>query len=94
MTKKGGIMASVYSSRVSDKDMTLDLSLEINRKLQSVLEDTLLKNITLKVSIEYLPCPIRAVFNREINRVLCTSTLRSFSFLQFLLNLVFTLQQY
>ena len=58
MTKKGGIMASVYSSRVSDKDMTLDLSLEINRKLQSVLEDTLLKNITLKVSIEYLPCLI------------------------------------
>lgn len=30
--------------------MTLDLSLEINHKLQAVLEDTLLKNITLKVS--------------------------------------------
>ena len=43
-------MASVYSSRVSDKDMTLDLSLEINRKLQAVVEDTLLKNMTLKVS--------------------------------------------
>ena len=44
-------MASIYSSRVSDKDMTLDLSLEINRKLQAVVEDTLLKNITLKVCI-------------------------------------------
>ncbi len=29
--------------------MTLDLSLEINKKLQAVLEDTLLKNITIKV---------------------------------------------
>ncbi len=42
-------MASVYSSQISDKHMTIDLSLEINRKLQAVLEDTLLKNITLKV---------------------------------------------
>ena len=33
----------------SDSGMTLDLSLEINQKLQAVLEDTLLKNITLKV---------------------------------------------
>lgn len=29
--------------------MTLELSLEINQKLQAVLEDALLKNITLKV---------------------------------------------
>ena len=29
--------------------MTLELPLEINRKMQAVLEDTLLKNITLKV---------------------------------------------
>ncbi len=42
-------MSSVYSSRVTDSGMTLELSLEINRKLQAVLEDTLLKNITLKV---------------------------------------------
>ena len=31
--------------------MTLDLSLEINKKLLVVLEDTLLKNITLKVGL-------------------------------------------
>ena len=42
-------MASVYSSQLQDTGMTLDLSLDINRKLQAVLEDTLLKNITLKV---------------------------------------------
>lgn len=33
--------------------MTLELSLEINQKLQAVLEDTLLKNITLKVKNFY-----------------------------------------
>ena len=42
-------MASLYSSNVADSNMTLELSLEINQKLQAVLEDTLLKNITLKV---------------------------------------------
>lgn len=42
-------MASMYSSRVVDDKLTLELSLDINRKLQAVLEDTLLKNITLKV---------------------------------------------
>lgn len=43
-------MASVYASKPSDDGLTLDLSLEINRKLQIVLEDTLFKNITLKVA--------------------------------------------
>ena len=51
LAKKGGIMASVYNRHSQDDHLTLDLSLEINRKLQAVLEDTLLKNITLKVSI-------------------------------------------
>ena len=34
--------------------LTLELSVEMNRKMQSVLEDTLLKNITLKESLETL----------------------------------------
>lgn len=42
-------MSSLYSSKPNDCGMTLELSLEINKKLQSVLEDTILKNITLKV---------------------------------------------
>lgn len=49
LSRKGGIMASLYTSHPADSGLTLDLSLEINRKLQAVLEDTLLKNITLKV---------------------------------------------
>jgi hypothetical protein len=49
MSESGGIMASLYTSKQSDANMTLELSLEINQKLQAVLEDTLLKNITLKV---------------------------------------------
>lgn len=45
-----GVMASVYGCRVADDKLTLELSLDINRKLQAVLEDALLKNITLKAS--------------------------------------------
>ncbi|XP_014478393.1 PREDICTED: coiled-coil domain-containing protein 186 isoform X2 [Dinoponera quadriceps] len=54
LARHGGIMASVYNHRVSDENMTLDLSLEINQKLQAVLEDVLLKNITLKDNIDTL----------------------------------------
>ena len=49
-----GIMASLYNSRVADSGMTIELSLEINKKLQAVLEDTLLKNITLKENMNTL----------------------------------------
>ena len=34
----------------NESNMTKELCLEINRKLQALLEDTLIKNITLKVS--------------------------------------------
>lgn len=54
MMKHGGIMASVYGSTNRDSNMTMELSLEINRKLQAVLEDTLLKNITLKENLNTL----------------------------------------
>jgi len=50
----GGIMASVYSAKATDKKMTLDLSLTINRQLQAVLEDAILKNIMLKENINTL----------------------------------------
>ncbi|CAJ0948165.1 unnamed protein product [Ranitomeya imitator] len=48
LSRRGGIMASLYTSHQVDSGLTLELSLEINKKLQAVLEDTLLKNITLK----------------------------------------------
>ncbi|KAL3865171.1 hypothetical protein ACJMK2_006789 [Sinanodonta woodiana] len=54
LSKKHSIMGSLYSSHSMDGTMTIDLSLEINRKLQAVLEDTLLKNITLKESLDTL----------------------------------------
>lgn len=53
LSRRGGIMASLYTSHPADSGLTLDLSLEINRKLQAVLEDTLLKNITLKVRLSH-----------------------------------------
>ncbi|XP_033158039.1 coiled-coil domain-containing protein 186 [Drosophila mauritiana] len=53
-----GIMAAIYggSSKAGgeNKSMSLELSLEINKKLQAVLEDTLLKNITLKENLDVL----------------------------------------
>uniref|UniRef100_A0A1L8DN09 Putative signal transducer n=1 Tax=Nyssomyia neivai TaxID=330878 RepID=A0A1L8DN09_9DIPT len=51
----GGIMAAIYGGTSSkSNEMTLELSLEINRKLQALLEDTLLKNITLKENLDTL----------------------------------------
>lgn len=51
--KKGGVMATVFTGGKGQREneMTYELSLEMNRKMQSVLEDTLLKNITLKVCV-------------------------------------------
>lgn len=52
LSKYGGIMAAVYGGAAVKNpsgEMTLELSLEINKKLQALLEDTILKNITLKV---------------------------------------------
>jgi hypothetical protein len=60
-------MASVYNHRVSDENMTLELSLEINQKLQAVLEDALLKNITLKVKI-YFRKVLNAVLKNAVEK--------------------------
>jgi len=56
ISKHGGIMATLYgyTSKTPEDSITLELSLEINRKLQAVLEDTLLKNITLKENLDTL----------------------------------------
>ena len=51
MAKHGGIMSSMYNVKTLDDGLNLELCLEINQKLQTVLEDTLIKNMTLKVQI-------------------------------------------
>ncbi|XP_015784711.1 coiled-coil domain-containing protein 186 [Tetranychus urticae] len=48
------VMTSLYKSYPTDSAMTLNLSLEINKRLQAVLEDTILKNITLKENLNTL----------------------------------------
>lgn len=50
LLKRGSTVMSSLFKDSNESEMTLELSLEINRKLQAVLEDTILKNITLKVS--------------------------------------------
>lgn len=57
MAKHGGIMSSMYNMKSLDNGLSLELSMEINQKLQSVLEDTLLKNIMLKVlNVVFIRC--------------------------------------
>ncbi|XP_074477137.1 coiled-coil domain-containing protein 186 isoform X1 [Sebastes fasciatus] len=63
--RRGGIMASLYTSHPADSGLTLDLSLEINRKLQAVLEDTLLKNITLKENLQTLGAEIERLIKQR-----------------------------
>ncbi|XP_022051728.2 coiled-coil domain-containing protein 186 isoform X1 [Acanthochromis polyacanthus] len=65
LSRRGGIMASLYTSHPADSGLTLDLSLEINRKLQAVLEDTLLKNITLKENLQTLGAEIERLIKRQ-----------------------------
>jgi hypothetical protein len=59
-------MASLYSSKPADSGMSLELSLEINQKLQAVLEDTLLKNITLKVFFCWMNFPKTNIDEKNI----------------------------
>ncbi|KAL0270303.1 UNVERIFIED_CONTAM: hypothetical protein PYX00_007767 [Menopon gallinae] len=68
LSKHGGIMASVYNSKAVDEGMTLEFSLKINKKLQAVLEDTLLKNITLKENIETLGNEIARLTASEVSK--------------------------
>lgn len=52
--KTGSIMSALYSSNKHDTHMTIELCTEINSKLQALLEDTLIKNLTLKENLETL----------------------------------------
>uniref|UniRef100_A0A9J7XR36 Coiled-coil domain containing 186 n=2 Tax=Cyprinus carpio TaxID=7962 RepID=A0A9J7XR36_CYPCA len=65
LSRRGGIMASLYTSHPADSGLTLDLSLEISRKLQAVLEDTLLKNITLKENLQTLGSEIERLIKQQ-----------------------------
>ncbi|KAM6266306.1 coiled-coil domain-containing protein 186 [Porphyrio hochstetteri] len=66
LSRRGGIMASLYTSHPADTGLTLELSLEINRKLQAVLEDTLLKNITLKENLQTLGTEIERLIKHKL----------------------------
>ncbi|KRZ33259.1 Uncharacterized protein T4B_9081 [Trichinella pseudospiralis] len=48
------LMSNLFSTGMSNKEINLELAVEMLRKLQAVLEDTLLKNITFKESVDTL----------------------------------------
>uniref|UniRef100_A0A183A246 RT_RNaseH_2 domain-containing protein n=1 Tax=Echinostoma caproni TaxID=27848 RepID=A0A183A246_9TREM len=59
IARTGGLMASLYTGRSISNVPDRDTCLEISQKLQRVLEDTLFKNLTLKVSIwRYFRLPL------------------------------------
>lgn len=45
------MMASIYGAKIADENLSMEQVLDINRKLYTILEDALLKNITLKVGV-------------------------------------------
>ncbi|KAK3921982.1 Coiled-coil domain-containing protein 186 [Frankliniella fusca] len=67
LAKRSGVMASMYGAR-NDETVSLELSMEINRKLQAVLEDTLLKNITLKENLDTLGAEIARLSSKTANK--------------------------
>lgn len=79
MSRKTGHMSTLYNTNKSyiqtaqfinsnETNMTKELCMEINARLQALLEDTLIKNLTLKDSIETLGTEIArlAKENRQI----------------------------
>lgn len=67
VAKRTGIMASMYGSK-NDEAVPIELSMEMNRKLQAVLEDTLLKNITLKENIDTLGAEIARLSSKSTSK--------------------------
>jgi len=70
LAKYGGIMAAIYGGTVKNSggEMTLELSIEMNRKLQALLEDTILKNITLKENVDTLGLEVDALMKKLPNK--------------------------
>jgi hypothetical protein len=79
MSRKTGHMSTLYNTNKSyiqtaqfinsnESNMTKELCIEINGKLQALLEDTLIKNLTLKDSLETLGTEIARLSkeNRQI----------------------------
>ncbi|KAL7064428.1 hypothetical protein AAHC03_04836 [Spirometra sp. Aus1] len=69
--QKGGLMASVFSGQAMDSQANLKVCLQINQKLQNVLEDTLFKNITLKENVDTLADELARLTraNRELKEL-------------------------
>lgn len=56
MRRGGTLMAAIFAGEGDGASSNLRTSLQLNQKLQSVLEDTLYRNLTLKV-VTIQPAP-------------------------------------
>ena len=68
MSRKVSALLQNNNNKSNDSHMTKELCIEINNKLQALLEDTLIKNLTLKDSLDTLGKEIERLSNenREI----------------------------
>ncbi|KAF5395171.1 hypothetical protein PHET_06550 [Paragonimus heterotremus] len=73
ISRTGGLMASLYTGKATKDTPDRNACLEISQKLQSVLEDTLFKNITLKDNLNTLGLEISSLnaLIHEIRTRLC-----------------------
>ncbi|KAA3673959.1 uncharacterized protein DEA37_0006406 [Paragonimus westermani] len=73
ISRTGGLMASLYTGKATKDTPDRNVCLEISQKLQSVLEDTLFKNITLKDNLNTLGLEISSLnaLIHEIRTRLC-----------------------
>ncbi|KAG5879860.1 hypothetical protein JTB14_036548 [Gonioctena quinquepunctata] len=66
--ESNGARGALNSSRTADDNLTLESSQDINWKLQAVLEDALLRNITLKENVDTLGSEIE-----NLNKLIISS---------------------
>lgn len=73
LAKHSGMMASIYGAKIADENLSMEQVLDINRKLYTILEDALLKNITLKENIDTLGAEIEKLQKEKSGSLTNTS---------------------
>ncbi|KAL5111075.1 hypothetical protein TcWFU_010530 [Taenia crassiceps] len=76
MRRGGTLMAAIFAGESDGASSDLRTSLQLNQKLQSVLEDTLYKNLTLKENVDTLADEVARLkrANKELKTLVSTQS--------------------
>ncbi|VDM28025.1 unnamed protein product [Hydatigera taeniaeformis] len=76
MRRGGTLMAAIFAGEADGASSDLRTSLQLNQKLQSVLEDTLYKNLTLKENVDTLADEVARLkrANKELKSLVATQS--------------------